>query len=199
MCKYGKSGLRAFVCVCLCAAMQLMWGLMQKYCSLRHARISDYIPHTNATNYCVSCTTHHCLLLTKSLSMSLCLLLSLSCVFNVPACINVSRPPHRLLIYESYPGLSLLPPEGSIDVKSVTRRITSCPQTSWIFFWQPVASSISDLDDTLKDDILKCCMKFWVISFCWQIIFIVKSKYFCGCHNHQCFVVNLALNPHMKL
>ncbi len=51
-------------------------------------------------------------------------------------------------------------------VESVTRRIASCPQTSWIFFWQPVACSISDLDDTLEDDILRCYKKFWVISFC---------------------------------
>ena len=51
----------------------------------------------------------------KSFSMSLCLLLSLYCVSSVPACINVSCPPYWLLIYESYPGLSLLPPEGSID------------------------------------------------------------------------------------
>ena len=29
-----------------------------------------------------------------------------------------------------------------------SRRIASCPQTSWIFFWQPVARSISDLDNT---------------------------------------------------
>lgn len=35
-------------------------------------------------------------------------------------------------------------------VESVTRRIASCPQTSWIFFWQPMPCSISDLDDTLE-------------------------------------------------
>lgn len=86
--------------------------------------------YTSHHCYCASCTTYHCLLLMKSLNMSLCLLLSLGCVFNVPACINVSHPPHRLLIYESYLGLSLLPPEGSIDVESVMRRIASCPQTS---------------------------------------------------------------------
>lgn len=51
-------------------------------------------------------------------------------VFNVLACINVSSPPHRLLIYESYPGLSLQPPEESTDVESVTRRIASHPQKS---------------------------------------------------------------------
>lgn len=151
-----------------------MRSTMEKYCSLSHPRIADYIPHTNVPNYCASSTTYHCLLLMKSLYMSLCLLLSLGCVFNVPACINVSHLPHRLLIYESYLGLSLLPPEGSIDVESVTKRIASCPQTSWIFFWQPVASSISDLDDTLEDDILKCCMKFWDISIGWQIIFLTE-------------------------
>lgn len=43
------------------------------------------------------------------------LVLCLCCVFSVPTCINVSSPPHRLLIYESHPGLSLLPAEGSID------------------------------------------------------------------------------------
>lgn len=85
--------------------------------------------------------------------------------FTVPACINVSRPPHRLLIYESYPGLSLLSPVGGIDVESITGRIASCPQISWILFWQPVASSIPDLFETLEDNKLKCCMKFQVVSF----------------------------------
>lgn len=70
--------------------------------------------HGFSTLYQWFCTTYLCLLLMKSLNMSLCFLLSLYSVFNVLACINVSSPPHRLLIYESYPGLSLLPPEEAL-------------------------------------------------------------------------------------
>lgn len=51
-------------------------------------------------------------------------------------------------------------------VESVTMRIASCPQTSWIFLWQPVACSTSALDATLEDNILTCYKNFWVISFC---------------------------------
>lgn len=94
--------------------VQLMWGIMQMYCSQWHSQILDYIPYINALSYYASCTTHHCLHM-KSFSISLCLLLSFCCISNVPACFNVSHPPYWLLIYDSYPGLSLLPPEGSID------------------------------------------------------------------------------------
>lgn len=34
-------------------------------------------------------------------------------------------------------------------VESVTRRIALCPQTSWIFLWQPVACSVADLDTVI--------------------------------------------------
>lgn len=100
--------------------------------------------------------------------------------FTVPACINVSRPPHRLLIYESYPGLSLLSPVGGIDVESITGRIASCPQISWILFWQPVASSAPDFYETLEDNILKCCMTFFFHSVCW-IIFLIEAMFRCSC------------------
>lgn len=83
--------------------------------------------------------------------------------FTVPACINVSRPPHRLLIYESYPALSLLSPVGGIDVESVTWRVASCPQISWILFWQPVASSTPDLYEKPGDNILERCIKFRLV------------------------------------
>lgn len=92
-------------------------------------------------------------------------------------------------------------------VESVTRRITSYPQTSWIFFWQPVACSISDLDDTLADVILRCDNKFWVSSFCRYQFWgrgpptraMLDKKYFCGCHNPPWFVLNLSVDPHMIL
>lgn len=89
-------------------------GIMQIYCKP--------LAFTNPRLY----TPHHCYELLRFLrypSLSgayeviqhvLCLWLSLCCVFSVHACINVNCPPHRLLIYESYPGLSLLPPERRI-------------------------------------------------------------------------------------
>lgn len=59
--------------------------------------------------------SHRFFLHMKSFSGLLCLLHSFCSVFNAPACINDSWSPQRPLIYEFYPGLSLPPPEGSID------------------------------------------------------------------------------------
>lgn len=140
-----------------------LWCSCEDLCKYNAAFSTEqswvYIPRNCDTSYYSFCTTHHCLLHMKSFSVSLCLLLSLCCVFNVPACINVSLPPYRLLIYEFYRLVChyCLQKGALMDqyVESVTRRIASCPQTSWIFFWQPVACSISDLDD-----ILRCYKKF---------------------------------------
>lgn len=132
-----------WICMCFCAEP---CSSCEATCRNPECQLVVFKNHGFYTSYQWFCTTYLCLLLMKSLNMSLCFLLSLHGVFNVLACINVSSPPHRLLIYESYPGLSLLPPEESTDVECVTWRIASHPQKSWIFFWQPVASSFSDLD-----------------------------------------------------
>lgn len=124
--KYGRTWL---ACICMC------WSAWSDVVHVRcHAEIlqpsASENPGLYSSHQCYELlcflTTYHCLLLMKSLSMPLCLLLSLCCVFNVQACINVSHSPYRRLIYESYPGLSLLTPEGSTDAESVTRRIPSC-------------------------------------------------------------------------
>lgn len=121
ICVWGKLRSRVFACAacaCACVGVEPRCSC-EKLCKCIAAvgieETPGYVPHTRATSYCSLSTTHHCLLHMKSFSVSLCLLLSLCCVFNVPACINVSRPPYPLLIYEFYPALSLLPPGGSID------------------------------------------------------------------------------------
>lgn len=116
VCLYVQAWETVVVCMCLAA-----WSYAAH---VRHyADILQPLAFTSPGLY----TPHQCYELLRVLCYSslscayeviqhvLCLLLSLCCVFSVPACINVSLPPHWPLIYESYPGLSLLPPEGSID------------------------------------------------------------------------------------
>lgn len=85
--------------------------------------------------------------------------------FTVPACINVSRPPHRLLIYESYPGLSLLSPVGGIDVESVTRRIAHVFKYHEYYSDAPWPTAPQIYKKTLEDNFLKYCIKFWAVLF----------------------------------
>lgn len=146
----------------------------------------------------------------NSFSMSLCLLLSLCCVFNVPACINVSRPPLRLLIYESYPGLSLLPPEGSIDgpICRVCHQENRLMSTNIMnILLTTYALQHIRFRRYIRDYILRCYKKFWVISFCRKIIFwqrpsknvMFHGKYLCGSNSPPCFDINLSLDPHIIL
>lgn len=130
-----------------------------------------------------------------------------SAVFlDVPACINVSRPPHQLLIYESYPGLSLPPPEGSIDgpicrVSHQENRLmsanimnillTTCGLQHLRFRWYIRRWYIKMLQDNLGYFISEGDPFFWLLQK-WCFIW----KYFCGCHYPPCFVLNLSLAPH---
>lgn len=147
MCKHGK----LWPCVYQCGAMQLMLGIMQIYCSPWHLRIPDFIPRTNVTSYYASCATHHCLVHMKSFNMSF-VFCSASAVFSASlhASMSAALPtgfwfmnPILVCHYRLQKGALM-----DQYVESVSRRIALCPQISWIFFWQPVACSISDLDDT---------------------------------------------------
>ncbi len=140
-----------------CAATQLMSDIMQIYCSPRHSQILDYIAHTNML-LCFQCY------------------LSLSSAYKVIQHVPLSFAWASLCFSKSqHASMSATLPaafwfmnpilvchyclqKGALMdqyVESVTERIASCPQTSWIFFWQPVACSISDLDDALEDDKLR--------------------------------------------
>lgn len=173
------SHVQLWLCWCRRVALQLMWGIMQMYCSLWHSQTPDYKPHTNVVSLC-------CLYYT-SLSSTYEVIQHVPLSFALPLlCFSMSQ--HASMSAALPTGFWFMNPilvchyhlqKGALMdqyVESVTRRIVSCPQTSWIFFWQPVACGISDSDDILEDDTLKCYKTVWVILFQREIHFFGSYK-----------------------
>lgn len=152
------------MCLCQCRRIRSMWGIMQTHCSICNSQIRDCKPSAGVTSCCTCCTCQM-----KTISMPLCFFFSSSSVFSLSlhASMSVALPTGSWFMNPIQVCHYCLQKGALMDqyVESVSRRIASCPQTSWIFFWQPVACSISEL---MKwNDILRCCGKFGVISFCW--------------------------------
>ena len=120
MCKHAtlQTCMNICVCVCVCVSVKLCCSCetLCKYIAASGNQES-WVLHPSAVIQVIA--------LSVRLITVFCIWSHSACPFvfrspfavlcRVPACINVSRPPYRRLIYEFHPGLSLLPPEGSID------------------------------------------------------------------------------------